>query len=124
MKPVTTGLGYFPNCVRRFALPVTSPPKPTIEILLPTAPADRATTSETFDLGRPLQGAVVGLRLDQSWRSYFTVVEVWEERLRADGADVRTFVAGDRVGPQGASTRADLDEWSRLVECGVVGLGN
>jgi len=95
-----------------------------IEILLPTAPGRAEATSPTWSLHRALDGVVVGLRTDHSWRSYFAVVDVWETMLRADGADVRMLWAGDRVGPQGEQTRADVDEWSRLVECGVVGLGN
>ena len=95
-----------------------------IEILLPTAPERGGATSPTWSLDRPVDGVVVGLRTDHSWRSYFAVIDVWEKMLRHDGADVRVLWAGDRVGPQGERTRADVDEWSRLVECGVVGLGN
>jgi hypothetical protein len=95
-----------------------------VEILLPTAPATGGDSSPTWSLDRPVAGVTVGLRTDHSWRSYFTVIEVWEEMLRRDGADVRVLWAGDRVGPQGEQTRADVEEWSRLVECGVVGLGN
>jgi hypothetical protein len=95
-----------------------------VEILLPTAPDAGGATSPTWSLDRPLDGVVVGLRTDHSWRSYFAVVDVWEDLLRRDGAQVRVLWAGDRVGPQGERTRADVEEWSRLVECGVVGLGN
>jgi|SRR5215212_2713125 len=94
------------------------------EILLPTAPGGEPERSTTWSLHRPVDGVVVGLRVDYSWRSYFAVVEVWEQLLRRDGADVRVLWTGDRVGPQGEQTRADVDEWSRLVDCGVVGLGN
>jgi hypothetical protein len=95
-----------------------------VEILLPTAPNEGGDTSKTWSLDRPLDGVVVGLRTDHSWRSYFSVIEVWEGLQRRDGAVVRVLWAGDRVGPQGEQTRSDVEEWSRLVECGVVGLGN
>ena len=95
-----------------------------IEILVPTAPDAGGDASETWSLDRSIEGVVVGLRTDRSWRSYFAVIEVWEALLRRDGADVRVLWAGDRVGPQGEQTRSDVEEWSRLVECGVVGLGN
>ena len=75
-------------------------------------------------MARPISGVKVGLRLDYSWRAYFTVVEEWERLLRRDGADVHVLWAGDRVGPAGEQTRTDVDEWSRLIECGVIGLGN
>jgi hypothetical protein len=94
------------------------------EILLPTAPSPDTEWSPTFDLGRPVSGVKVGMRLDSSWRSYFTVVDAWEALLQADGAQVSRLVTGERVGPGGEQTRTDLDDWSRLVECGVVGLGN
>ena len=95
-----------------------------MRILLPTAPPGDEEQSETFSLDRPLNGVCVGLRLDQAWRSYVVVVDEWERRLRADGADVARLVTGSRVGAGGERTRSDVDDWSRLVECGVVGLGN
>ena len=96
----------------------------SIEILLPTPPAGDDARSTVYDLGRPIRGAVVGLRLDHSWRSYYTVVDTWTALLERDGATVRVLWTGDRVGPEGEQTRDDLDEWSRLIEIGVVGLGN
>ena len=95
-----------------------------VEILVPTPPSAADDESEKWSLDRSLDGVVVGLRSDHSWRSYFAVIDVWETMLRRDGAIVRVLWAGDRAGPQGEQTRADVEEWSRLVECGVVGLGN
>jgi len=86
-------------------------------------PADDAG-SPTYDVATSLHGVVVGLRLDRSWRSYMVVVDEWERLLAADGATVRVLVTGERVGPEGETTRADLEEWSKLVDVGVVGLGN
>jgi len=71
-----------------------------------------------------IAGVTVGLWLDHSWRSYYTVVDTWTALLERDGAAVRVLWTGDRVGPEGEQTRNDLEEWSRLVEVGVVGLGN
>lgn len=95
-----------------------------LEILLPTPPRAAGETSTVFSHGKGLQGAIVGLRLDASWRSYYTVVDVWTERFQAAGADVRVLWTGDRAGPEADRTRDDVEEWSRLVEIGVVGLGN
>ena len=96
----------------------------TVTILDPRVrPADDAG-SPTYDVATSLHGVIVGLRLDRSWRSYMTVVEEWERLLRADGADVRVLWTGERVGDAGEQTRADLEEWSKLIDCGVVGLGN
>jgi hypothetical protein len=93
-------------------------------ILSPVAPPPEVTTSPTYELGRPIAGVEVGLRIDYSWRSYMVIVDVWQGMLAADGAVPRVLWTGERVGVDGVRTRADLDEWSRLVECGVVGLGN
>jgi hypothetical protein len=99
-------------------------PVQRIRILVPTAAPPPEARSTTFDLDRPLPGVAVGLRLDPTWRSYFTVVDEWVRLLRCDGARPTVLWTGDRVGQQGEKTRTDLDDWSRLVECGVIGLGN
>jgi hypothetical protein len=95
-----------------------------IEFLTPVPPPEPDEGSATFTLDRPLTGVVVGLRLDRAWRSYITVAEVWEERLKADGAVPEILWTGDHSGPHAAQTRAEVEDWARLVECGVIGLGN
>jgi hypothetical protein len=93
-------------------------------ILDPTAPPGVEHASVTYDLGRSLRGVRVGLRLDRSWRSYDTVLDVWQRRLKDDGALPEVLVVGERIGDEGERTRDDLDDWSKLVDVGVVGLGN
>ncbi len=93
-------------------------------ILVPTPPPEDEATSVTYALGRSVRGATVGLRLDTAWRSYEFVVDEWSRRLADDGAQVATLVTGERAGAAAAKTRTDLDDWSRLVDCAVVGLGN
>ena len=95
-----------------------------MEILDPRAPRDDAPAPPEPALGRPVTGVTVGLRLDHTWDSYKAVVDVWQRRLKDDGADPAVLWTGERVGDAGERTRADLDDWTRLVECGVVGLGN
>ena len=96
----------------------------TIEILDPRALLEEDGVSETFSLGSSLAGKVVGLRLDQSWRSYEIVLDEWKRLLVEQGAIPRVLVTGERVGDEGERTRSDLAEWSRLIDVGVVGLGN
>ena len=91
---------------------------------MPTPPAAAEGTSATFSLGGQLAGVKVGLRLDSAWRSYFTVLDVWERRLREEHAEPIRWMAGNRTGASGEQTRSDLDDWARLVDCGVIGLGN
>ena len=95
-----------------------------MEILDPTVAFEAEDQSLTFDLAGPLSGKMVGLRLDRAWRSYMVVIEEWEKLLRRDGAVARVIWTGARIGDEGETTRNDLNEWSRLIDCGVVGLGN
>jgi len=97
---------------------------PLIEILDPTVTFAEGNDETTYALAGGVAGKVVGLRLDHAWRSYFRVVEEWQALLEAEGARPLVVWVGERVGSEGERTRADLEEWSRLVDCGVVGLGN
>jgi hypothetical protein len=85
---------------------------------------DDEAESATFDVGSGIGGAAVGLRLDRAWRSYMVVVDEWRALLEADRARPMPLWTGERVGTEGERTRTDLDDWSRLIDCGVVGLGN
>jgi len=102
----------------------TTPAVETIEFLVPVPPSTEEAAAPTYDLGRSLQGVHVGLRLDLAWRSYETVVATWSELFERDGASVHVLVTGERVGPDSQRTRDDVEDWSRLVDIGVIGLGN
>ncbi len=95
-----------------------------IRVLVPTPPVEADGESATFSLERAVRGVTVGLRLDAAWRSYEVVVDEWERRLTADGARAVRLLTGERAGPLAERTRTDLEEWSRLIDCGVIGLGN
>ena len=96
----------------------------TITILDPRVIPPRDLETATFNVDGSITGKTVGLRLDQAWRSYIAIVDEWEGMLKADGATPLLLWVGERVGDEGEKTRADLDEWSRLIDIGVVGLGN
>ena len=96
----------------------------TITILDPRVIPPRDAETATWNVDGPITGKTVGLRLDQAWRSYIAIVDEWEAMLEADGATPVLLWVGERVGDEGEKTRADLDEWSRLIDIGVVGLGN
>lgn len=94
-----------------------------ITVLDPTAPppADDDVVEPAVDR---LDGKLVGIRLDRTWRSFEWVTDEWERALRADGADVRRWVAGNRIGEDGERTRQELDAFADGVDLAVVGLGN
>jgi hypothetical protein len=96
----------------------------TITILDPRVIPPRDPETTTYDVDGPIAGKTVGLRLDHAWRSYIAIVDEWEQMLKADGAVPMLLWVGERVGAEGEKTRADLEEWSRLIDIGVVGLGN
>jgi hypothetical protein len=96
----------------------------TITILDPRVIPPRDPETATYDVDGPIAGKTVGLRLDHAWRSYIAIVDEWEAMLKADGATPALLWVGERVGAEGEKTRADLEEWSRLIDIGVVGLGN
>jgi hypothetical protein len=88
---------------------------------------DDVTPGASPGLCRPITGVRVGLEVDYAWLSYYTVIDEWEKLLRTDGADPRTlWVERSRNEPRRDLTEveAEVEEWAKLVDCGVVGLGN
>lgn len=79
-------------------------------------------------LERSLDQVSFGLEVDYAWECYRVVIDEWSTLLARDGAVPRElWVEQSRNDPVKRSpeqVRADIDDWSRLVECGVVGLGN
>jgi hypothetical protein len=101
----------------------------TWTILSPVATRPAVDSSApTLALNRPIAGVRVGLEVDYAWISYITVIDEWERLLRADGAEAHTLwierSRDDTTTHNETELRADIEEWSRLVDCGVVGLGN
>ena len=93
----------------------------------PPAPAPAADGAQPHSLGRSVAGVRVGLEVDYAWLCYFTIIDEWEKLLRADGAEPRTlWVERSRTEParDPNEVKAEVEEWAKLVECGVVGLGN
>jgi hypothetical protein len=94
-----------------------------IRVLDPTAAPPEVDADPGPPAGR-LAGKTVGIRLDDTWRSFqFTAAE-WAERLAAAGATVRWWEAGGRIGEEGERTRGELEEFASSVDVAIVGLGN
>ena len=94
-----------------------------ITILDPTAPAPDMDTDPGPDIGM-LAGIAVGIRSDRTWRSFEWVADEWEQLLRASGADVHRWIAGNRIGDEGERTRQQLDAFVASLDLAIVGLGN
>jgi len=94
-----------------------------IRVLDPTAAPPEADGDPGPPAGR-LAGKTVGIRFDNTWRSFVHATAEWAPRLEAAGARVRWWEAGGRVGEEGERTRRELEEFSGGVDVAIVGLGN
>jgi hypothetical protein len=94
-----------------------------ITILDPTAPAPDIDRDPGPDVGA-LNGLVVGIRSDRTWRSFEWVADEWERLLIDEGATVTRWVSGNRIGDEGERTRAELEAFVGAADLAVVGLGN
>ncbi len=94
-----------------------------IRVLDPTAPPPEVAADPGPPAGS-LRGKTLGIRFDQTWRSFLVVTREWAPRLEAAGAKLRWWDAGSRVGEQGERTRRELAEFVREVDVAIVGLGN
>ena len=71
-----------------------------------------------------LGGKTIGVRFDQTWRSYLHVLEEWEPKLEAAGASLQRWDSAGRVGEQGERTNRALEAFVDDVDVAIVGLGN
>ena len=94
-----------------------------IRILDPTASPPDVSEDRGPDAGK-LRGRVVGIRFDTNWRSFLWATEEWARKLEAEGARLRWWSAGNRIGEAGEHTKRELDEFVHDVDIALVGLGN
>jgi hypothetical protein len=94
-----------------------------IKILDPTA-APPDVDADPGPAAGPLAGRLVGIRFDHAWRSFEWVIDEWQRELKAVGADIRLWNAGNRIGEEGDRTFAELDSFATDVDIAIVGLGN
>ena len=94
-----------------------------ITILDPTAPAP-AADADPGPSPATLSGCRVGIRSDRTWRSFEWVADEWERALTREGATVRRWVSGNRIGDEGERTRSELASFVDAHELVIAGLGN
>ena len=94
-----------------------------ITILDPTAAAPDVDADPGPSPGT-LAGWTVGIRSDRTWRNFEWVADEWEQALTREGAEVRRWVSGNRIGDEGERTRAELGAFVASNDLVVSGLGN
>lgn len=95
--------------------PVSRPPAP-------------ASPVGSHALNRSINGVRVGFQVDYAWHCYSTVLDEWQQLLATDGAtsDIlwNESSRADKFRKTPEQIAVDVDDWARLVDCCVTGLGN
>lgn len=93
-------------------------------VLDPTATRSGDITSPGPIAG-PLAGKTVGFRLDEIWRAWDWIADIWAEEFRKAGAEVKFWRSHQgRTGAEGERVAKALDEFLDSIDIAVVGLGN
>jgi len=93
-------------------------------VLDPTALRADDITSPGPDAG-PLAGKVIGFRLDEIWRAWDWISEIWGAEFEKQGATVKYWRSHQgRTGAEGERVAKELDEFLSSIDVAVVGLGN
>jgi hypothetical protein len=92
-------------------------------VLDPTAARADDIASPGPDAGE-LAGRIIGIRVDQMWRAWDWISEIWAERFREAGAEVRFWRSCGRSGAEGDRMERELQEFLKSIDIAVVGLAN
>jgi hypothetical protein len=92
-------------------------------VLDPTARREDDNPSPGPDAGM-LAGKRIGIRLDQIWRSWDWISELWADKFRAAGAEVSFWRSCGRSGDQGERMDRELKAFLKTIDIAVVGLAN
>jgi hypothetical protein len=94
------------------------------KVLDPTAVRDNDIATPGPDAGT-LAGKIIGIRLDEIWRAWDWVTEIWAAEFRRRGATVKLWRSNQgRTGAAGELVAQALDEFLAGIDIAVVGLGN
>jgi hypothetical protein len=92
-------------------------------VLDPTTERADDITSPGPDAG-PLKGKVVGFRVDQMWRAWDWISELWADEFRKAGAEVKFWRSCGRSGEEGERMEEGLKQFLASIDVAVVGLAN
>ena len=92
-------------------------------VLDPTATREDDNASAGPDAG-PLAGKRIGFRLDRMWRAWDWISELWAEKFREAGAEVRFWRSAGRSGDEGDRCEREYAEFLASIDVAVVGLAN
>ena len=94
------------------------------KVLDPRAVREDDLASPGPDAG-PLAGKTIGFRLDEIWRAWDWITEIWAREFELAGAKVKFWRSSQgRTGADGARVAASLEEFLNSIDIAVVGLGN
>jgi hypothetical protein len=89
----------------------------------PTARRPDDITSPGPDAGA-LVGKRVGFRVDEIWRAWDWISELWADKFRAAGAEVSFWRSGGRSGAEGERMQRDYEKFLNSIDVAIVGLAN
>ncbi|MDB5395421.1 MAG: hypothetical protein JWM91_2927 [Rhodospirillales bacterium] len=93
-------------------------------VLDPTTARADDITSPGPDAG-PLTGKVIGIRVDQMWRAWDWISEIWADEFRKAGAtDVKFWRSCGRSGEEGERMDRELKSFLASIDIALVGLAN
>jgi len=92
-------------------------------ILDPTASRSDDIADAGPDLAT-LEGKIIGFRVDELWRSWDWVAEIWAQELERTGAIVKFWRAGGRTGTVGERVIQELDAFTNTLDAAIVGMAN
>jgi hypothetical protein len=92
-------------------------------VLNPTSARADDISSPGHDAGN-LKGKVIGIRVDQIWRAWDWISEIWAEEFRKAGAEVKFWRSCGRSGEEGDRMNEQLKDFLKTIDVAVVGLAN
>jgi hypothetical protein len=92
-------------------------------VLDPSSARADDITSPGPDAG-DLRGKRIGFRVDQMWRAWDWISELWADKFRDAGATVRFWRSCGRSGDEGERMDRELQQFLSEIDIAIVGLAN